>query len=499
MADEPDSRREASGALALDETGRRAASGAALLVARGGVGLVLGLAANVGLARLLTPRDFGLVALGTVLVVFATFLSEGGLAAGLIRRAEAPTRAELEAVNALQLAATAAATAVGLAIGAAVGRDGLVVAVMLTGLPITMLKVPSVIVLERRLDYRPIATVDIVEAVAFYGWALGSVALGAGVWGFATAVVARSLAGALTMLLLGPAGFVRPRWSWRALRPLLGFGAKFQAATVIALVRDQALNIGIASIAGVATLGVWNLAWRVLQIPFVIFGAFGRVGFPAMARVLGAGQDPRPVIERGGAALSVLSGMMGIAVVGFAPALPVVLGPGWNDVPAVLLWAGVTLIANLPIVLGSASYLFAADAGGTVVVAAVVGAVLWLGVTLPLVSSLGAPAAGIGWFASALVQLTLLVTRTGAHSGAAVARNIGVPVAIAMGAAAAGWLVADAAGRTVAAGLLGAAAGEAILLGALLVVRRSALRDIRGVAAQALGGFLRGPAPPAQP
>jgi O-antigen/teichoic acid export membrane protein len=468
----------------------RAVGGAAMLVARATVVLVLGLGANVALARLLEPRDFGLVALGTVLVVFGTVLSDAGLGAGLIRRPEAPARDELQAVSAAQLALTLALVACAGLVALPVGRDGFVVALMAASLPITMLKVPSVIVLERGLEYRPIATVDVIEAVAFYVWALVTVALGAGVWGFASAVLARAVVGVAAMARVGPVGILAPRWSWARVRPVLGFGARFQVPSLVALVRDQALNVGIAVIAGIATLGVWNLAWRVLQVPFMLFGTFGRVGFPAMARIVNAGHDPRPVIERGGAALAVLSGATMVALVSFAPALPVLLGDGWGDVPAVLLWAGVTLIAHFPVMLGSSPYLFASDAGGTVVKAVLLGAAVWLGVALPLLPELGAPAAAVGWCAGALVQLSFLASRTAARSGAAMVTTVGVPVAIGVVAAAGGWLVADAAGDGVAAGLLGLAAGEAVLFAALLALSRPAVRDTRGLVGEAIGSLV---------
>lgn len=473
----------------LGETGRRAAAGVRVLIARGAVVLVLGVGANLVLARLLTPRDFGLVALGSVLFVFGTFLADGGLGAGLIRRAEEPATDELRAVSAAQLALT-----VSVALGAAlvaipIGRDAFVVAAMVAALPIAMLKVPSVIVLERRLEYGPIARVDLIEAAAFYAWALATVALGAGVWGFATAMIARAVAGVVSMARMGPVGLLRPRWSWPDLRPLLAFGAQFQAALVIGLVRDQSLNVGIAALAGTATLGVWNLGWRVLQIPFMVFGTFGRIAFPAMARVVNAGEDPRPAIERAAAAVAVLGGAMLAGLVGFAPALPVVLGPGWEDVPAVLLWSGLAMIASFPIVLGGTPYLFAAGAGGPVVRAAIAGAVIWLAVAFVLAPSLGAPAAGIGWCAGTLVQVPLLARAAAARSGAALTRSAGLPIAVGLAAAAAGWGAADAAGGTIAAGILGIAVGEAILLLALLLLRRPALRDTRGLLADAVAGW----------
>ena len=484
-----------SDALSAQEIRHRAVGGAALLVARGALIIVLGVGANIVLARLLVPRDFGIVALGTVLLTVGGFLSDGGLGAGLIRRPEPPRRRELETVNAAQICITLALTAVCFAVAVPLGSDALVVAAMVATLPITILKVPSIVLLERELRYRPIATADLVEAVSFYAVTVLAVVLGMGVWGFAVGMAVRAVAGLATMALLGPVGIIRPRWSWPDLRPLLRFGAKFQAVVVTNLAREQALNVGIAIVAGVSTLGLWNLAWRVLQGPFMVFGTLGRIGYPTMARLLGAGQDPKPVIERGVAALAVVTGGLMVAVTGFAPALPVLLGDGWGSVPAVLLWAGVAMICSLPVFLASSGYLFATDAGGTVLVATAAGAVAWLVVALSLVPFLGAPAAGIGWCAAAAVQLAVLVPRMSARSGAALGASLALPTATAVGAAAGGWLVARALGGSLLAGAAGLGAGELALFAVLALLARAALRDTRLIVRDAWTNVAAGVAP----
>ncbi|MFL5782716.1 MAG: oligosaccharide flippase family protein [Thermoleophilaceae bacterium] len=481
--------------LSPQEIRDRAAGGAALLVARGTLILVLGVGANIVLARLLAPRDFGIVALGTVLLSVGTFLSDGGLGAGLIRRPEPPLARELEAVNAAQIAITLAITTVCFAVGAVLGGDALVVAAMVATLPITILKVPSIILLDRDLTYRPIATADLLEALSFYVVTIVTVALGMGVWGFVVGMAVRAVTGTATIAALGPVGLVRPRWSWRHLRPLLRFGAKFQAVVVTSMVREQGLNVGLALVAGVATLGVWNLAWRVLQVPFMVFGTLGRIGYPTMARLLGAGQDPKPVIERGVAALAIVTGAMMVAVTGFAPALPVLLGHGWGEVPTVLLWAGIAMTCSLPIYLASFGYLFATDAGATVLKTAIAGAVAWLAVALALVSSIGPEAAGIGWCVSAAVQLTLLIPRIEARSGAAVGASLAVPTVTAVAAAAGGWLLARASGGSLSGGAAGLAVGELALFAVLALLDRRALRDTRLIVGDAWGSLLSRIAP----
>jgi O-antigen/teichoic acid export membrane protein len=488
-----------SDALTPQEIRHRAAGGVALLVARGVVIIVLGIGANIALARLLVPRDFGIVALGTVLLTLGSFLSDGGLGAGLIRRREPPALRELEAVNAAQIGITLALTAGSFAVGAALGRDGLVVAAMVATLPITILKVPSIIVLERDLSYRPIATADLLEAASFYAVTLVTVALGMGVWGFVVGMAVRAVTGMTTMALLGPVGLVRPRWSWPDLRPLLRFGAKFQAVVVTNLFREQGLNVGIAIVAGVSTLGVWNLSWRVLQVPFMVFGTLGRIGYPTMARLIGAGQDPKPVIERGTAALAVITGGMMVAVTGFAPVLPMLLGDGWSSVPAVLLWAGIAMTCSLPIYLASYGYLFATDAGGTVLRVVLAGAVVWVALALSLVSSIGAPAVGLGWCAAALVQLVILIPRITERSGAAVARSLAVPTPAAVAAATGAWLLAKATGGSVLSGLAGIAAGEAALLAVLVLLGRGARRATRLIAGDAWANVAARIAPSPRP
>jgi polysaccharide transporter, PST family len=482
---------EAPDALSAEEVRRRATGGAALLVARGVLILGFGVGANIALARLLEPRDFGVVALGSVLLVFGSYLSDGGLGSGLIRRAEQPTRAELEGINFVQISITIAFAAIAAGAGLLVGGDGVVVAAMVATLPITILKVPSIILLERELRYQPIATVDVIEAVVFYAVALIAVAAGMGVWGFAVAMAARAIVGTATMARIGPVGLVRPRWSWVSVRPLLRFGAKFQAVIVVNIVREQGLNVGIAVVAGVATLGVWNLTWRVLQVPFMVFGTLGRIGYPTMARLLGAGHDPRPVIERGVAAIAILTAGLMVALVGFAPALPVLVGEGWGDVPATLLWTGVAMMISTPVYLGTSGYLFAADEGGRVLATALVAALTWLAVALSLVSAIGAPAAGIGWCASSLVVAASLGTHTARRSGAAVAASLAGPTIVGVASTAAGWLLADAGGRTIGSGLLGLAAGELLLLAGLVAFARSGLRDTRLLLGESLGS-LRG-------
>jgi O-antigen/teichoic acid export membrane protein len=480
---------DTGGRLGVEEVRSRATSGAALLGARTAVVYAFGIAANLALARLLVPRDFGLVALGTVLVVLGGYLAEGGLGAALIRREQPPRRDELEAVLALQLTAFGAIAAVVAAGGAVVGRDGLVVATMVASLPVATLRTPGVIVLEHSLRYRVIATADVVEALTYYGWALATVALGFGVWGMATAVVVRASCGSAIVLARGPVGFVRPRWSWARVRPLIVFGAKFQATAALMILREQGVNVIVAAVGGLATLGAWTLAWRVLQVPALVFASVGRVTFPAISRLLGAGEDVRPLLERAIAALAVLTGFVVGAMVGFAPALPAIVGDRWDAVPNAILWGGVALAIGAPVTVGAAGYLFAAGEAGVVALATLASSLVWFGGAAVLVPRYGAAGVGIACVGAAVVSSAMLARRlTRLTAAGAIVRAVPL-VAVSIAGSAAGWLVAELRPADLIGGASGLVTAEIVLFAGFATLGAAGLRDTNLLVREALGSL----------
>src|SRR5262245_38770311 len=102
--------------LSRSEVRRRSLAGVFYLSASSLTNLLIGLFASLALARMLTPNDFGVVAIGSTAILLATALVDGGLGAGMIRRPEPPTKAELRTLNGIQLALSAAICLPGVAI-----------------------------------------------------------------------------------------------------------------------------------------------------------------------------------------------------------------------------------------------------------------------------------------------------------------------------------------------------------------------------------------------
>jgi O-antigen/teichoic acid export membrane protein len=465
------------------EVRRRAVSGVAVVAGRGVLMRVIGFGGTIVLARLLAPHDFGLIAFGSTLMVFAHFVADGGLGASLIRGSRTPEPADLRALLGFQLLVSGLFAAATAAAAMPFGTGGRVVAVIVASLPIATLSVPAAIMLERELAYRPLALAEVLATLSYFIWAIGTiVALDWGVWGLATGSLVRTVVSVVVVVTLSPVRLPRPMLSWERVRGMLPFGVRFQGVVVVALLRDQSLNIGAAAIGSVSILGVWSLAAKLLSAPYVLFESLWRVGYPAMARLLGAGEDPRRVLERGTGLVAAVNGAMLAPLAGVGPALvPVVFGATWSSAADALPWACLGLMISGPISVVAAGYLSAlGDVRAVLRSTAVSWAALAL-VTFPLLPRLGVMAMGLGAMASALAEAFILVRAVGSHSQASIVRPLVAPVAAAIGSGSVTWILTDRMPTTVVTVVVGLAVAEFLYVATLLVIRRGLVVDTTGM------------------
>ena len=215
----------------------------------------IGFATGLVLARLLTPADFGITTLGLTIVGAANVIADGGIAASLISRKEPPTTAELRAVNGFQLALTLAITAIAVPIGFALGGDGPATAIILLSLPLYAVRTPPMLLFERRLQFAPRIIIQVAELVTYGVVAIALALMGLGVWAMPLALVARAVAGTVYCYVLSPTKWVLPTLRFRLVRPLLGFGVRFQMKSIVQLVRDIAVVSVVGSLGGLSEPG----------------------------------------------------------------------------------------------------------------------------------------------------------------------------------------------------------------------------------------------------
>jgi O-antigen/teichoic acid export membrane protein len=466
---------------------RRAAAGAAAVGLRGVVVRVIQFIGIVILARLLTPHDFGLVAIGMTVVTLGAFLSDMGFGAALIRRSEPPEPGVIESLLGLQLAVAGLLALGTVAVVAPLGFESLPTAVIVTSLPLLAARAPTGILLERRLVYRPIVWAEVAETVVYYGFAGFTAWLGWGVWALAVGVVVRSVAGTTLLLALAPVRVVRPGSPLRAGRRLVSFGLKYQAVGFTNLARDQGVNLGVALVGGVSTLGLWTFANRILQIPYLLFGALWRVSYPAMSRLQALGEDATPIIERALSRVSVATGAILAPLAGSAPTLvPAVLGHHWTAVAAVIPWPCLGLVVSGPISVAVAGYLYAVGDVATPLRASVFHTIAWLVVSLALLPFVGVQAVGLGWLASCAVDAIVLGRGARRHVRVDLFAPLAPPTTAAILAGGLGWIVASSGQATLPRLAVAVLLSEGVYIGSLLLVRRGALIDTLGSTRRAL-------------
>jgi O-antigen/teichoic acid export membrane protein len=474
---------------------RRASAGIFIVSTRGLAILVLGLVGNVVVARLLTPRDFGVIAIGTLFVLFSSLLSDGGLGAGLIRRAEPPESQELQALTALQLMVTGALALLVAVAAAPFGEIGWVTALMVSSMPLVALQLPGRILLERSLRYRPLAVVEVSQVLAYHAWAIGSVVAGFGVWGLASATIARAVVGTVVMVRVSPVGFVRPAFSWPRIRPLIGFGIRLQATTATWLVSEQALNAAIAAIAGVSTLGLWSLARRLMEVPFLLLQSLWRVSFPAMSQLVAAKEDAGPIVERAAGMAAVGTGLLLTGLAGSAPGLiPGLFGEQWRDASGVIPWACLGLGIGGSVAVATQGYLYAVGDVSAVLRVGILRTIASFAVTLPLLPHLGVSAAGLGWFISSSVEAVMLERAMRRWTRIRLARALVAPVVVGVVSAAVGWQVSNLGGANLLSGIGGGVCSALCFLAGLLIFHRELTsQTLRFVVSAMSAAASRGP------
>jgi O-antigen/teichoic acid export membrane protein len=474
-----------------DEIRQRAVAGVAIVGMRNVVIRVLALGGMVILARLLAPRDFGVFALALAFTSFAALFADAGIGAALIGSEKRPEKPVLEALFGFQLLSMALIAAAIALVAWPFGEVGKVTAVMAAALPLGTFRTPGALVLERELEYRRLATVEVCEALAFYGWTIATVASGWGVWGLATGAVVRSGTGSAVMVLSAPVGLLRPRLALGRVRPLIGFGAGYQTNAIATVVRDQGFNLAVGAIGGVVALGIWSLGSRLLQVPSLLFAPVWRVSYPAFSRLLAGGEQAAPLIERGLALLAIGAGALLAVLVGSAQALvPVAFGPQWESVNAVLPGAALGFMVAGPLSTVAAGYLYAVGDSFAVLRAVLLNGAALAAITFTLLPLLGVAAIGLGWLAAGVVEAFVLGRVLARRTGASIFPHLAVPTAAAAFAAAAGWALASSAGETVDSLILSALLAASLYFAVLGLVRRRHLADAFLVAGRALRASL---------
>ena len=292
----------------------------------------------------------------------------------------------------------------------------------------------------------------------------------------------RALALTIGVTVVSNSGFVLPSFRGAAaLKPVIAFGLRFQGVSLAGMLREQGLNVGVAVISGVGTLGIWTLTKRLLELPALLFEPLHRVSFPVLSRVLAAKQDPAKMLDRGVAVASTASGVVLVGMAAASPELvPFVFGEQWREVGQILPWICGSLLVAGPLSVVAVGFLYASDAPGVVLRATIIHSLVLFAVTFPLLPVIGPAAIGIGSLAGAIVDAAIMANAISRRSSSRPLEGLLPSVIVGVLAAGAGLAIA-AAGSGVLAGIVGGLAAAGIYVAVLAVVRRAVVLDTLGL------------------
>lgn len=325
------------------DLGRRATRGAGVTLGAQAVRFVLQIASLAVLSRLLTPRDFGLVAMVTAVVNVAEILRDFGLSSAAIQR---PTLSRGERDNLFWMNLGLGATGTLLALASAPLLARLYDEPQVVGIVLALAGVFTVsgaatqyrVHLSRSLRFGALAVTDVSAQVLGIAVAVTAAVLGAGYW----SIVAQQVTFVVTVFVLNAA-----QSGWLPGRPrrdvpmghFTRFGANLLGTNLLGYAVNNVDNIGIGAVWGSAPLGLYTRAYQLLQVPLQQLNApLGRVVLPVLSRV----QEDREVFARYfarfqlavaytlGLGFGLLAGVSG-------PVTGLLFGPAWQGVAPILL------------------------------------------------------------------------------------------------------------------------------------------------------------------
>ncbi len=270
----------------------RAARGRAVTIATQACKQALALGSLMLLARLLTPSDYGLVAmvLGVVAVisVFRPLgLSEATVREREISEAQVSLLFRIDTLTGAALAVLTAALAPAIAWFYAEPR---VTQITLLIAPVFLLSAAGNqhrALMRRQMRFRALAAVDLISAACCAATALACAFMGFGYWSLAWSLVAAELAGLIALWTLHP-WWPGPAARLRGNGRVLAFGAHLQLAHFLGIASLKFDSILIARLWGAAALGFYNRAFNVLIVPlYQLIDAFRTVAVPSLAVLQG--------------------------------------------------------------------------------------------------------------------------------------------------------------------------------------------------------------------
>lgn len=318
------------------------------------------LVVTIVLARLLTPADFGIIAMATAVTGLVAIFGDLGTSAAVIQKADHSPQL-LSTIFWLNLGfgVLVMLAVAGIAPLAAMfysePRLTAILLVLSTAFPLAGLGILQQSLLERALNFNVLARIELAASVIGGAAAVAFAAAGGGIWSLVLQTVVTP---AVTSLLLWLHSEWRPSAPARLaeVRSIAGFSANITGFNVVNYFARNADYILIGRFLGSTELGFYTLAYRILMFPLQnLSTVLIRVTFPVFSQLQDDDSRFRSAYLRTVVAIALVTfPLMAFLFVVAEPLIGRVFGAEWlPSVPLILIFAPIGLVQSVSTTVGS--------------------------------------------------------------------------------------------------------------------------------------------------
>ena len=308
------------------------------------------------LGRILGPEAFGLLAMMLVVTGFVEMLGQMGLSEAIIQRPN-PTHIELSSLYWLNIA-----------------LGGLLYTILLLAIPLiaalfstpeleqllpwvalTLLISPWGVqfraLLQKRLDFKPLAIIEILSVLVGTLLAIVLAWQGHGAWSLVWGQLAHSAVMAMSLVLVGWQRQLLPRFyfNYTTVKPYLSFSLHLLGSNILNYFNSRIDQLVVGALLGSQALGYYSMAVNLVLQPISrINPVLTQVAFPVLSKVRSDKVRLKQGYFRMLDLLTSINAPLLIGVAAVAPLLiPIVLGDQWLPiVPLIQVLAPFSLIRS---------------------------------------------------------------------------------------------------------------------------------------------------------
>lgn len=293
----------------------------------------LGLISTLILVRLLSPADFGIVAMATSFIFMAEMLAAFGFDIALIQKQDA-TEAHYHTAWTCNVTLGAAIAAIMLGAASSIAQfykqpDVFwVVCALSLGPLISGLENIGVVAFRKDMQFRREFMFQLSRKVIGFMVVVPLAYFTHSYWALVAGILTAKLAGTVISYLSHP---FRPRFSLVHVRALLRFSKWLLLNNAAAFFKERSSDFVIGRLEGATSLGVYNVSYEFANMPTTELSApINRALLPGFARMIGDPQAMHAAYRNSIGMLALLAVPASAGIYAVAPLfVPVLLGPKW--------------------------------------------------------------------------------------------------------------------------------------------------------------------------